>query len=51
MQKSSHPRTSSGRFSEQLSLALSAAVGAILANPMDTIHGWAKLLDLLQFWR
>lgn len=51
MQKRSHPRTSSGRFSEQLSLALSAAVGAILANPMDTIHGWAELLDLLQFWR
>lgn len=51
MQKRSHPRTSPGRFSEQLSLALSAAVGAILANPMDTIHGWAELLDLLVFWR
>lgn len=51
MQKRSHPRTSPGRFSEQLSLALSAAVGAILADPMATIHGWAELLDLLQFWR
>lgn len=51
MQKRSHPRTSPGRFSEQLSLALSAAVGAILADPMVTIHGWAELLDLLVFWR
>ena len=42
-----NPRTSLKRLSELPSLALSAAVGAILANPMATIHGWAELLDLL----
>ncbi|MEO5310323.1 MULTISPECIES: hypothetical protein [Corynebacterium] len=46
-----NPRTSLKRLSELPSLALSAAVGAILANPMATIHGWAELLDLLVFWR
>ena len=49
MQKPSHPRTSPGRFSELRSLALGAAVGAILADPMATIHSWNELLDLLQF--
>lgn len=51
MQKRSHPRTSLKRLSELRTLALGAAVGAILANPMATIHGWAELLDLLVFWR
>jgi hypothetical protein len=51
MQKPSHPRTSPGRFPDLLSLALGAAVGALLADPMATIHGWAELLDLLVFWR
>ena len=46
-----NPRTSLKRLSELPPLALSAAVGAILANPMATIHGWAELLDLLVFWR
>ena len=51
MQNDSHPRTSPGRFSDLLSLALGAAVGALLADPMTAIHGWAELLDLLVFWR
>lgn len=51
MKRTPRPHTSLKRLSELLSLALGAAVGAILANPMDTIHGWAELLDLLVFWR
>ncbi|MER0073867.1 hypothetical protein ABRP53_11165 [Corynebacterium marquesiae] len=51
MHKPSHPRTSLRRLSELRSLALGAALGAILADPMATIHGWAELLDLLVFWR
>jgi len=51
MQNHSHPRTSPGRFSDLLSLALGAAVGALLANPMTVIHSWTELLDLLVFWR
>ncbi len=46
MQKNSHPRTSLKRLSELHSLAL----GAVLADPMDTIHSWTELLDLLVFW-
>jgi len=46
-----NPRTSLKRLSELRTLALGAAVGAMLANPMDTIHGWSELLDLLVFWR
>ena len=46
-----NPRTSLKRLSELCSLALGAAVGAILANPMATIHSWAELLNLLAFWR
>ena len=46
-----NPRTSLKRLSELCSLALGAAVGAILANPMATIHSWAELLNLLVFWR
>ena len=49
--KPSHPRTSPGRFSDLLSLALGAAVGALLADPMTVIHSWTALLDLLVFWR
>ena len=49
--KPSHPRTSPGRFSELRSLALGAAVGALLADPMTVIHSWTALLDLLVFWR
>ena len=51
MKRTPRPHTSLKRLSELLSLALGAAVGAILANPMETIHGWAELLDLLVFWR
>lgn len=50
MHKPSHPRTSLRRLSELRSLALGAAVGAILADPMATIHSWNELLDLLVFW-
>ena len=49
MQNHSHPHTSPGRFSDLLSLALGAAFGAILADPMATIHSWNELLDLLVF--
>ena len=42
MHKPSHPRTSLRRLSELRSLALGAALGAILADPMATIHGWAR---------
>jgi len=51
MQNHSHPRTSPGRFSDLLSLALGAAFGALLADPMTVIHSWTELLDLLVFWR
>ena len=51
MQRNPNPRTSLRRLSELRSLALGAALGAILADPMATIHGWAELLDLLVFWR
>lgn len=51
MPKTPQPNTSPGRFSEQLSLALGAAIGAILADPMIVIHSWTDLLDLLVFWR
>ena len=51
MQKPSHPRTSPERFSDLLSLALGAAIGALLADPMTVIHSWTALLDLLVFWR
>ena len=44
------PHTSLKRLSELRSLALGAAVGAILADPMATIHSWNELLDLLVFW-
>lgn len=44
------PRTSLKWLSELRSLALGAAVGAILADPMATIHSWNELLDLLVFW-
>lgn len=50
MQKNSHPRTSLKRLSELHSLALGAAFGEVLADPMDTIHSWTELLDLLVFW-
>ena len=49
MQRNSNPRTSLKRLSELRSLALGAALGAILADPMATIHSWNELLDLLQF--
>jgi len=51
VQKRSHPRTSLKRLSELPSLALGAAIGAIFADPMDAIHSWTELLDLLVFWR
>lgn len=51
MQRNPNPRTSLRRLSELRSLTLGATFGAILADPMATIHGWAELLDLLQFWR
>lgn len=50
MQKPSHPHTSPERFSDLLSLALGAAIGALLADPMTVIHSWTALLDLLVFW-
>lgn len=50
MQRNSNPHTSLRRLSELLSLTLSAALGAILADPIATIHGWSELLDLLVFW-
>ena len=50
MQRNPNPRTSLKRLSELRSLALGAAVGAILADPMATIHSWNELLDLLVFW-
>ena len=51
MQRNPNPRTSLRRLSELRSLTLGATFGAILADPMATIHGWAELLDLLVFWR
>lgn len=50
MRRNPNPRTSLKRLSELRSLALGAAVGAILADPMATIHSWNELLDILAFW-
>lgn len=50
MQRNPNPRTNLKRLSELCSLALGAAFGAILADPMATIHSWNELLDLLVFW-
>jgi len=38
MKRTPRPHTSLKRFSELRSLALGAALGAILADPMATIH-------------
>ena len=51
MKRAPRPHTSLRRLSELLSLTLGAALGAILADPMATIHSWNELLDLLVFWR
>jgi hypothetical protein len=51
MKRDPRPHTSLRRLSELLSLTLGAALGAILADPMATIHSWNELLDLLVFWR
>jgi hypothetical protein len=50
MQRNPNPRTSLRRLSELHSLTLGATFGAILADPMATIHSWNELLDLLVFW-
>ena len=50
MRRNPNPRTSLKRLSELHSLALGAAVGALLADPMTVIHSWTELLDLLVFW-
>ena len=49
MQRNPNPRTSLRRLSELRSLTLGATFGAILADPMATIHSWNELLDLLVF--
>ena len=51
MRRNPNPRTSLKRLSELRSLALGAAFGALLADPMTVIHSWTELLDLLVFWR
>ena len=40
---------SAPRLSELRSFTLGATFGAILADPMATIHSWNELLDLLVF--